>query len=82
MSKKKKSFNLFKISFKVQKSSNLLPQVKSTGLITIIQSLINNKFPFTDKLLLPTPDTQLTWYLLPQPSRADLDVLLNKPLQA
>jgi len=69
---KKKSFNLFKISFKGQKSSNLLPQVKSTMLITIIQPLTNNQFPFRDKLLLPIPDTQLTCYFLPQPSKADL----------
>lgn len=52
----KKSFNLLKISFKVQKSSNLLSQVKSTILITILQSLNNNQFSFTDQLLLPILD--------------------------
>ena len=51
----KKNFILFKISIKVQKSSNLLPQVKSTMLSTIIQFLINNHFPFY-KLLLPILD--------------------------
>jgi hypothetical protein len=51
-----KIFKLFRISFKFQMSSNLLPQVKSVMLIITIQSLISNQFLFTDKLLLPVPD--------------------------
>jgi hypothetical protein len=58
--------------FKVQKASNLLPQVKSTTLIIIIKSLIDNHFPFTEKSVTDYPKSTINIIFFPQPFKADL----------